>query len=702
MKDVGDPSEDLRLPPTLAGRIDQVADRFERAWRSGDVPSLEEYLDGFPTEGRDALFRKLIALDLEYRLQSGEMPTIDTYATRFSESEHLIAASFRELPDIANGRAREDLEPPADEHQQIAEFARFSVGKVVAGDYEIIEELGRGGMGRVYKVRHLQLGKIVALKVLHEHMVGDPSIVARFRRERLASGRLNHPHIVSATDAREEGGYLYLIMEYLEGTDLAKLVRRRGPLPFASACELTRQAAVGLEHVHQSGLVHRDVKPSNLLLTHDGTVKLLDLGLARLRLKPEEEHFSMRTMVSQIIGTLDFMPPEQFESSQVDIRADIYALGCTLFQLLTGDPPFSGPRFRSRMDKMNAHMRETPPRIRDRGPDIPDALQTVLDRMLAKAPADRYRSPGEVARALAPFSIGHCVNAIAVDAWGQGEARGNPGALTSTRDYPNHDGPQPPTDPDKQGHIQDDGQATTDRHSNTSWRRIRKSRLRLVGVALGVLVLGVYLSIWTGAWSPFGTASGPVRVDSLVVERFRDRGAGEAPLILGAIGPLEPEAAADDLVRISAKLKRPAYCYLVAFNPDGSLQLCYPPNEAGTPDESTAPKRTAQVDYPSRQGKYFALTDGRGQQAFVLFASRDPLPPFADWRSRIEGASWSGDAHQGVWAIDDNDIHPVLPKDGSKRGTEVDRKPERLAALGAFLKAKAGVDHVSGLAFPVR
>lgn len=273
------------------------------------------------------------------------------------------------------------------------------------GPYEVREEIGTGGMGTVYRAFHVRLKKWVALKVVRPDRVGKPQALARFEREMEAVGRLEHPNIVRALDAGEAGGVHYLAMEWVDGTDLGDLVNRCGRLPIAEACELVRQAATALQAAHERQLVHRDVKPSNLLLSRQGQVKLLDLGLALLSQDGEAEE--PLTESRQLLGTWDYMAPEQWESGHtVDIRADLYSLGCTLYALLTGKPPFRGPEFNTLHKKMAAHLRALPTPVRRLRPEVPEALAGVLARLLAKNPDGRYQAPQELARALEPFAVG--------------------------------------------------------------------------------------------------------------------------------------------------------------------------------------------------------------------------------------------------------------------------------------------------------
>lgn len=276
------------------------------------------------------------------------------------------------------------------------------------GQYELLEPVGGGGMGVVYKALHTRLQQVVALKTMTRAALADPQAQARFQREMAALGGLIHPNIVRATDAGEADGWHYLVMEFVEGIDLNQLVKLCGTLRVPDACELIRQAANGLQFIHEHGRVHRDLKPSNLMLTLDGHIKILDLGLALLH-----EDTNELTSSRQVMGTADFMAPEQARSAHdVDIRADLYSLGCTLYKLLTGTAPFNraGPE---RARKLAAHAELPPPAIGEARPDVPSAVTTILDRLLAKDPADRFQRPSELAAALAASTSGHDLVALA-------------------------------------------------------------------------------------------------------------------------------------------------------------------------------------------------------------------------------------------------------------------------------------------------
>jgi WD40 repeat protein len=273
--------------------------------------------------------------------------------------------------------------------------------------YRVLGLVGQGGMGAVYRAEHRHMERLVALKVINPGLVRNPSAVQRFRQEVRAAARLHHPNIVTAHDADQAGGLHFLVMEYVEGTGLADLVRERGPLPVAEACEYVRQAALGLQHAHEQGMVHRDLKPQNLMRTPAGQVKILDFGLARLPRTSEEPSTGEApagplTGAGTVMGTADYIAPEQAADPRAaDIRADIYALGCTLFHLLAGRPPFPDGSVPEKI----AHHAGTPlPSLNAVRPEVPTGLAAVVARMTAKDPAGRHATPAEVAEALAPFA----------------------------------------------------------------------------------------------------------------------------------------------------------------------------------------------------------------------------------------------------------------------------------------------------------
>jgi serine/threonine protein kinase len=269
-------------------------------------------------------------------------------------------------------------------------------------DYEIVRELGRGGMGVVYVAQNKLAGRPEVLKVVGRPQIERPGVADRFLREIRSTAKLHHPNIVTALSACRLGDSLVLAMEYVEGIDLAKMVKIKGPLPIAHACYFIHQAALGLQHAHERGMVHRDIKPANLIVTSDGQkaiVKVLDFS--RVKVTSEVQTDSDLIREGQMLGTPDYIAPEQIRDPQLaDIRADIYSLGCTLYYLLTGGPPFRGEH---PGDVYQPHfsMDAVPPNLIR--PEVPDELGAVVAKMVAKEPSRRFQIPGEVALTLTPF-----------------------------------------------------------------------------------------------------------------------------------------------------------------------------------------------------------------------------------------------------------------------------------------------------------
>ena len=298
--------------------------------------------------------------------------------------------------------------------------------------YRILQYLGGGGMGAVYKALHRVMDRIVALKVINPAYVSRADAVARFEQEVRAAARLSHPNIVTAYDAEQAGDAHFLVMEYVEGVNLAQVlaqakrefqVKSKSPAPSAAApsksglgtvprhpglsigeaCDYVRQAALGLQHAFEKGMVHRDIKPLNLMRDRQGCIKILDFGLARFA--SESGKRTHLTAEGTVLGTPDYMAPEQAQNSRsADIRADIYSLGCTLYHLLTGSAPYpEGTTF----TKMMSHVEAKPKPLKDFRVDLPAKLDQIVSRMMAKEPASRYQTPRAVADALEPFAAGN-------------------------------------------------------------------------------------------------------------------------------------------------------------------------------------------------------------------------------------------------------------------------------------------------------
>ncbi|MCK6470497.1 MAG: serine/threonine protein kinase [Planctomycetes bacterium] len=262
------------------------------------------------------------------------------------------------------------------------ELSTTGAGKRV-GDYELLAKLGEGGMGAVYRARDTSMDRIVALKVLGQGLTGNPKFVERFRREAKATGLLNHPNIVAAYGAGEADGAHYLAMEFVDGESLRQRLKKVGKFPEREALEIVRKCAAGLGHAHENNLIHRDIKPDNVLLGKKGEVKIVDLGLAKA-----VDDDQRLTKTGTAIGTPHYISPEQARGdSGVDHRSDIYSLGATLYALLTGQTPFQG---KNNNEIMLKHLKEELENPQDIVPEISDAAVGVVSKMMAKDPDDRY------------------------------------------------------------------------------------------------------------------------------------------------------------------------------------------------------------------------------------------------------------------------------------------------------------------------
>jgi len=272
-------------------------------------------------------------------------------------------------------------------------------GFTISGKYRLLEHLGRGGMGDIYLCEHIRMGRKVALKVLPRQQAEDPASLERFYREAKAVALLDHPHIVRAHDIDHEDKLHFLVLEFVDGCNLHDFVRKNGTLAPGRAAHYIRQAALGLEHAHKARLVHRDMKPGNLILDRQGTVKLLDMGLARFF--DDTAAYVEKFEAGYIIGTADYVAPEQINDGNVDVRADIYSLGGTFYYLLVGKSPFQDG---TTPQKMIWHQVRQPRSLRLLRPDVPEGLVRIIEKMMAKEAGRRYQTPAEVVVALDEYT----------------------------------------------------------------------------------------------------------------------------------------------------------------------------------------------------------------------------------------------------------------------------------------------------------
>jgi eukaryotic-like serine/threonine-protein kinase len=278
---------------------------------------------------------------------------------------------------------------------QVHRLLRNKTHGLVVGPYVILERLGAGSMGRVFKAQHQLMGRTVALKLIAPEKATRANAMARFHREMRLIGRLDHPNVVRAFDADKVGKTLYIVMEYVAGKSLDILLDARGPLPPAEVVDYASQAALGLGHAHDQGIVHRDIKPSNLLVSESGQVKILDLGLSAFT--EAENQASFATAAGHVVGTIDYMSPEQAMGCDLDGRSDLFSLGCTMFLLMTGQFPFTGD---TAFERIVQRVKGRPTPILQVCPDLPPSLVEVLDKLLAHRPEDRFQTAVEASEAM--------------------------------------------------------------------------------------------------------------------------------------------------------------------------------------------------------------------------------------------------------------------------------------------------------------
>jgi serine/threonine protein kinase len=275
-------------------------------------------------------------------------------------------------------------------------WRRFTIGK-----YKVLERLGFGRVGSVYLCEHalMRLRRLVAIKVLPTSLANDPWFVERLYREARALAALHHPNVVRAYDIDQDDTLHFLVMEYVDGSSLKGITKKCGPMAVLRAAHYVRQAALGLQHVHEKGMIHRDVKPADILVDRSGCVKLIDFGAVRFF--QDEDNFAGKSR-GHIVGTPDYMAPEQaVDPCAVDIRADIYSLGAAFYVCLTRQKPFPGG---TAAEKLARHQTQQPEPIRQLRPEVPEGLAALIERMMAKDPAQRPQTPQEVADALAPYT----------------------------------------------------------------------------------------------------------------------------------------------------------------------------------------------------------------------------------------------------------------------------------------------------------
>jgi serine/threonine-protein kinase len=405
------PGEDRRDLPreealAQARRVNQACERFENEWRQGSPCRIEDALAGCGPDDRSALFSELLALEIELRREAGEMPSVAEYAPRFPHFTDLILQAFPGSGRVPEGEQVTQVWSPGSAADTRDDSAAVVNGERVGG-YVLLEEIARGGMGIVYKARHVGLKRLVALKMILAGPLATPDEQARFRREAELAANLDHPNIVPIYEVSEQDGALYFSMKLVDGGNLAQTIvdYRRDPCQTA---RLIATLARAVHYAHGKGFIHCDLKPSNILIDREGHPQITDFGLAR-----RASENSSLTVTGAILGTPSYMAPEQASGQRQSIgpATDVYGLGAILYELLTGRAPF---RTATMMETVVQVLERDPVAPRELAPGLARELETICLKCLEKLPEDRYPSALALAEDLERFLQGDVVEATGV------------------------------------------------------------------------------------------------------------------------------------------------------------------------------------------------------------------------------------------------------------------------------------------------
>jgi serine/threonine protein kinase len=691
---------------------ESVAKAFNGAIAAGDEPDLPALASQFNPERQALVAAQLIALDTLWRRTSGRSErTSAEYLALFPEHTDVIRLVVSESTGTA------DLTGASDDPQRTLSVdetregpsttksgttksgsgisrpgtsgSTTSSGIELVGQYELLEKIGGGGMGVVYKARQRGVDRIVALKLI-KNSAHSSQERERFLREAQAAGKLDHPHIVPVHDFGEFEGSPYMAMSFVDGGSLKGVLQKGLPDP-AEVTLWMADVAEAIAHAHERGVIHRDLKPDNILLGTDGRVRVTDFGLARLT---EGDHDL--TSEGQLLGTAGYMAPEQARGRKLEIgpHTDVYGLGATLYALLAGQPPFRASRL---LDTLNLIVNDKPNPPSQLNRSVSAELDAVCLKCLEKSPSARYASAQALAdalRALArrpsaepvtstkqrsvtgPFAmagiVAVAVAGIALVGW---ITREQWRPRSSDRDLSARNGATSaslPTAPP----------APTPLATNPALVEQSANPPAVAPPSTSSPSTSAEESVVAD-----NNPSLPAKVTAFRIERYRDT--ADQSQLMGEIGGDLQHADVDDAVRVSVDFDQPVHAFLVALNPDGTSQLCWPA------DPETVPPAVKSIRYPTDPQSAFYLTEGAGQQAFAVVVSHKPIPAFAKWPSRF---GWAKTPPQTfVQAAATTEESEVV------RGTE--RRLKGAVALEELcknLRTMTDADRVEAIGFPVQ
>lgn len=643
----------------IAQQVDRIGDQFDRAWQSPEIPRLEDFLGKTTEPLRSTLLLELLAVELEYRTKRGDLPDFSEYLARFPNDVEVVKRCFAKglsasvhntveeiarvpppnavpSPEEVAVSASTILEKPQVADRNSPSAPGIGSTRMTFGRYQVIEKLGEGAFGEVFKAMDSELNRLVAIKVQRlrsNKRLSSNESSNLWKTEARSLASLRNDGIVSVFDVGiAEDGRGYLVSEFVDGSDLEARMKR-GRLSPQEAADLIADVATALHEAHLKGFVHRDIKPANILLDRAGRPRVADFGLA---LHEDEQ----QGREGEVAGTLRYMAPEQLrgEAHRLDGRADIWSLGVILYELLAARRPFVGHSFSQMKDEV-LNREPKPPRMID--DSIPLVLERIVLKCLAKPINERYATAKDLAHDLRNWQV---------DA--------SPQSRLSSR--------------------------------------------AIVFAAAALVVIGLLaLRPWrepTAPMNPASTQNPPIpgspvaselRITSFRVLHFRDQ--ANRSQLLGTIGEGSAESREQDNVRVEAKFNAPAYCYLLAFNPNGTVQLCHPS------DEQTPPGSLSELSFPRDSTEAFGLTDGSGQQMFGLVASATPLPAYSEWRAKHGAPPWTHTEPTAVVRIRDRaDMSEVRGEVRKLSGVKV------IDAVARYLREHAPAGTVELIGFPVQ
>jgi hypothetical protein len=626
-------SADDSLPPASLARVIAACERFEAAWNAGTPRQVEDELRAAEAPVPSRLFRELLALELELSRRDGRPVDLEAYLARFPDR----ADTVREVFDFASSTLPGgETEAPAND----AEPTTLPEG------YELIRKLGEGGQAMTYLARDRALQRLVVLKRYH-------GVTSAGRRQAVlgegrALARIRSPFVAPCFGVNDRTDEIDLVVEYVPGRPLTELTANERA-DTGRCARLVEQVAGGLAEVHACGLLHRDIKPQNIILADDGMPRLVDFGLA-VAVASESLH--------EVSGSPPYMAPEQArgQGERIDARTDVYGLGAVLYYLLTGRPPHEGKTLR----EILVRARDAPVvPARRINQAVPRALERICVKAMAADPRERFQSAASLGQALRRYLLlrqaapvlgaAAVLLALILTAWSfwprsVGSASHHPG-------YP---------------------------------------------AAVG----------GTAKSGSEGKAASPaaLRVTRFEIPHFPKLDAKHFdPRRVGTLGRSSFAAREDDEVMVRAELSEPAYSYLIAFRPDGTNELCDPD------DEDTQPplKQTPLYPPPGKSDERYRLSEGVGLHAFALVVSRNPLPPYRHWKKQIGPFAWRAmlPCEVGVvWHVDDQGLEPLHAGDAGAtrgKGAKARESGEPAAKLASWLRGRPGVDLVTVEAFAV-